>query len=314
MTIAKPGAGIKLFLLGGKGGVGKTSLACAFALHLSVLYPDKRGLLLSTDPAHSLADCLEQEVGARETLLKGKSQLWAREINPEELFERFKQTYAEEMADLFTGLNGLSQLDVPFDRDAMTHLLDLTPPGLDEIMALLEIATSLRAEAFDLYVLDNAPTGHLLRFLDLPDLMQEWLRLFFALILKYRGVARLPKTSAMLVQMSKDLKTIRTHLSDPQRCEFIPVAIPTVMALNETRRLLSRLDRLNIPCRRLLLNQALLSSGHCGFCSTLRAEQGNVIAAFQQEFAQLEIVTLPWLSRELKGMKTLAELFRFTEP
>jgi anion-transporting ArsA/GET3 family ATPase len=114
--------------------------------------------------------------------------------------------------------------------------------------------------------------------------------------------------------MSKDLKEIRTRLSDPERCEFIPVAIPTLMAFKETGRLLSHLERLNIRCRRLIVNLALLESGGCGQCSALRAEQEGVIARFQQAFATLEVVTIPWLSRELKGVDALTGLFRFTEP
>jgi arsenite-transporting ATPase len=314
VRISKPGPQVKLLLFGGKGGVGKTSVACAFAVQLSALYPEQRVLLFSTDPAHSLADCLEQVVGEQVAAVKGRGNLFALEIAPESRFQRFKEGYAEEMAEILEGVTRRSHLDVPFDRDVLTNLLDLTPPGLDEIMALLEIAALMQAGAYDLLILDNAPTGHLLRFLELPDLMQEWLRTFFALILKYRGVARLPRTSALLVQMSKDLKEIRTRLSDSEGCEFIPVAIPTLMAFKETGRLLSHLERLNIRCRRLIVNLALLESDGCGQCSALRAEQEGVIATFRQAFSTLELVTLPWLLREVKGIDALAAFFQFTEP
>ena len=88
--------------------------------------------------------------------------------------------------------------------------------------------------------------------------MQDWVRIFFLLILKYSRVAQLPNTSAMLVQMSKDLKVMRRLFTSPTQCEFMPVAIPTVMSLHETRRLLTHLAQLNIHCQRLLINQVWL--------------------------------------------------------
>jgi len=271
-------------------------------------------LLFSTDPAHSLSDCLEQQVGPEVTGVQGRGNLFALEIDPEERFRRFTQVYAEEVTGLFEGVTQDAPLDICFDREVLRNLLDLTPPGLDEIMALLELMEYMRADAYDLYILDNAPTGHLLRFLELPDLMLAWLRTFFEVILTYRAVAQLPRTSALLVQLSKDLKEIRGQFSDPLRCEFIPVAIPTVLACKETARLLAALDRLNIRCRRLLLNQVIPSSESCTPCAALQAEQEEVIASCQRAFAGLEIVKLPCLSREVKGGDVLTGLFRFTEP
>lgn len=312
IAVAPPSPSVKLFLFGGKGGVGKTSLACAFALQLARLYPDTQSLLFSTDPAHSLADCLEQAVGEHPTTVHGWKNLDAQEIKPENLLERFKRIYADEMAMLFSAATQSAQLDVPFDRQVMTQLLDLIPPGIDEIMALIEIMASLRSEAYDFYILDNAPTGHLLRFLELPDLMQEWLRIFFRMILRYRGVVHLPKTASMLVQISRDLKAIRRQLASSEASEFIPVAIPTIMSLKETRRLLAQLDKLGIHCRRLFINQVRLSVDGCDLCTALQAEQTSVIAQFQREFPTLTITCLPWLAHELKGTETLADFIQWT--
>ncbi|MBI4641125.1 MAG: TRC40/GET3/ArsA family transport-energizing ATPase, partial [Candidatus Tectomicrobia bacterium] len=313
VTISRPRPEVRILLFGGKGGVGKTSLACAFALQLSLLYPEKKILLFSTDPAHSLADSLGQEVGDTPRVVDGRENLFALEMDPEERFEQFKRAYAGEVREIFEGLTRHSQLEVPFDQEVLTRLLDLTPPGLDEIMILLEILNLMKTGEYDLYILDTAPTGHLLRFLELPDLMQEWLRTFFEMILKYRSVTGLPKTSALLVQMSKDLKEIRKHLSDPERCEFIPVAIPTVMAFKETRRLLLGLDKLSIPYRRLMLNLVVPSSSECEKCSALRVAEEEVISLFREEFPSLEIVTLLSLFQELRGIKTLSRLFQFSD-
>jgi arsenite-transporting ATPase len=175
------------------------------ALQLARRSPKKRVLLFSTDPAHSLADCLGQTIEEHITAVCGQANLLIYEINPTHLFEPFRHTYVEEMAALFVAVTAQGQLDAPFDRQVMTHLMDLIPPEIDEIMSLIEITSIVRHKAYDYYIyyiLDNAPTGHLLRFLELPELMQDWVRIFFLLILKYSRVAQLPNTSTMLVQMS----------------------------------------------------------------------------------------------------------------
>jgi anion-transporting ArsA/GET3 family ATPase len=79
----------------------------------------------------------------------------------------------------------------------MEHLLDLAPPGLDDIIALTLIIEHIDQGRYDMIIVDAAPSGHLLRLLEMPALIRDWLRLFFALLLKYRQVLRLPKAVEM---------------------------------------------------------------------------------------------------------------------
>ena len=159
VAIASPTTRVKLLLFGGKGGVGKTSLACAMALQLASRSPEKRALLFSTDPAHSLSDCLGQPIGEHATAVRGHANLFVCEINPTHLFEAFRHTYVEEMAALFVAVTAQGQLDASFDRQVMTYLMDLIPPRIDEIMSLIEITSLVRHKAYDYYILDNARPG-----------------------------------------------------------------------------------------------------------------------------------------------------------
>ena len=95
-----PKATIEFLMFGGKGGVGKTTIASASALSLSDIYPEKRVLLFSTDPAHSLSDCLGVVVG--EDVLSLKNNLYVQEMDAEKEYEKLKCLYSEEIKDIMT--------------------------------------------------------------------------------------------------------------------------------------------------------------------------------------------------------------------
>jgi arsenite-transporting ATPase len=313
VQLAPPAAQTQLILFGGKGGVGKTTIASSFALNLSSLYPQKRILLFSTDPAHSLSDCLGQAVGDKVTAVEGTGNLFAVEIDAEKHFETFKRVYAKEINEIFDGLIHRASVDIEFDRKVMANLLDLVPPGLDQIMSLIEITNYVDRGEYDMYVLDNAPTGHALRFLELPDLMQDWLRVLFEILLKYRDVVRFRQTSELLVDMSRNLKKIKEIFSDSLRCEFIPVSIPTQMALAETQRSISALRRLNMPVKRIIVNMMISQFVECKFCSVVQQQQEFAkggLSEYKERFPEIEIIPFP--RAILEGREDVCRLLEFS--
>jgi arsenite-transporting ATPase len=310
-ALEPPEAGRAFFLFCGKGGVGKTTLACAFALQLSRAHPERRVLLFSTDPAHSLSDCLAQKIGAEDTAVEGAGNLFAREIDPEVLFAVWKQAYSRQIEAAFAQFSARDGLEVRFDREVIAGLLDLTPPGLDELMCLAELADLVERRAYDYYVLDTAPGGHTLRFLELPTVIRDWLRAIFEILLKYRAVVRLPGASEALVEMSQRMKRIQQVFTDPARCEAIPVAIPTPTAQEETGHLLAALERAGIRIQRLLVNQVIAVPGTCRKCGLTAQQQGREIRRLRAAFPELEMVQLPRRGGELRGRDSLERLLRF---
>jgi arsenite-transporting ATPase len=134
---------MRFVLFAGKGGVGKTTLSCAPPCGWPAIYPDKRILLFSTDPAHSLSPCLQAKIGPRPTVLFGN--LTAIEIDPRAEFGKLKARYAE---DLERFLDTVSRgFDLTFDRVVLEKMMDLAPPGLDEIMALTRILDFLARDS-----------------------------------------------------------------------------------------------------------------------------------------------------------------------
>jgi arsenite-transporting ATPase len=239
---------LRLLLFGGKGGVGKTTCAAATALLLAENRPDRRILLLSTDPAHSLADVLDLPLGDDERpILHG---LKARELDAAAVFESWRDRH-----------RGDPTLD-PF--------LEITPPGLDELVALSTILDAVQEE--DLAIVDTAPTGHALRLLESPELVLEWDRALLAILLKYREAVSLGSLAAELVELSKSLKRLLALLRDPDRARFVAVTRDAELPRRETVRLLEELKRLSIDVPLVLVNASdQVRTGYGDGCAIMTA-------------------------------------------
>jgi len=296
----------QLILFGGKGGVGKTTIAAATAIHLAGGNEGKKTLLFSTDPAHSLSDSLDQEIGNRITPVAGAEGLFALEMEATELLEELKQEYLAEIDEVFDSLLGGS-FDAPFDRAVMEELISLTPPGLDELMALMKIMDFMEEGRFDCYILDLAPTGHALRFLEMPGMVRQWFITFFRLLLKYQGVVRLTQVAALLRDKSKQLRRVEQLLPNAERCQFIAVTVPEAMAVLETGRFLHRLAELSIACRWVVVNMVVPST-ECAFCATIRDEQQQHL----EELGALApgLIQVPLFPHEIKGIAGLDKITR----
>ena len=197
-----PAPELSFLIFAGKGGVGKTTLACATAARLAREFPGKEILLFSTDPAHSLGACLDVPVGPHPVRLA--PGLSAMEIDAPQEFASLKEQYRRELENFLQ--NTFENFDIPFDRQVMERMLDLSPPGLDEIMALMRVMKFLEQGRYDVFILDSAPTGHLLRLLELPELIDQWLKTFFGVLLKYK----------LTLPVSRSLPAIGANFPKPE--------------------------------------------------------------------------------------------------
>ncbi|HWS87233.1 MAG TPA: ArsA family ATPase [Pyrinomonadaceae bacterium] len=301
-----------LVIFGGKGGVGKTTAAGSYALALAESDEAARVLVFSTDPAHSLSDSFEEQVGELKKGVAGTSNLDAMEIDPAARFEELKERYRRWTDELFESLTGGSRWEVQFDREAMRELVALAPPGIDEIAALSTVSDLIDEGRYTTIVLDTAPTGHLLRFLELPEVALAWVRTFIKLLLKYKNVVRWGGVAEELVALSKSIKRVAALLTDAEACEFVGVAIPERMSLEETARLAARLEHLRVPLRRLVVNNVLSEEAAraCDFCAARRRSQTPVVREFEQRLPGVELFLAPERPGEVRGRDALLEHFR----
>jgi arsenite-transporting ATPase len=245
-------------------------------------------------------------VGNEITPINACGNLYALEIDATQLVEDFKHEYREGIDEIFDNFLG-NKADIKFDREVMSELISLSPPGLDELMALRKIMELSEEEKYDLYVLDTSPTGHLLRFLELPSLIQDWLKTFFKLLLKYKEVVGLNKIAQQLLSLSKSIKRVQKTLTDPKKNEFVAITIPEAMGIAETERLLSSLKRLEVPCRHVVLNM-LVPPTECGFCTRKMEEQRKYVQEAKRKFFDYLISEIPLFPHEIKGIDNLTEL------
>lgn len=291
-------ANLQLLLFGGKGGVGKTTMAAATALALSQ-QDHKRTLLFSTDPAHSLSDCFGRPIGNRLTAISDDENLVALEIDAPQLFEELKGQFTKAVSEVFES----SSVDLPFERAITDGLIRTTPPGIDELLAILKVVEFMDQGTFDRYVLDLAPTGHALRFLESFDRLNEWRASASRLVIRYGTAANRPLV--ILVDRLRHLRRVKELLRDPTRCQFVAVAVPEMMVVLELRRLLERLGALGICVRHLIVNMVVPENG-CSSCEAKRDEQQQVVQQLQA--LTLNLVHIPQLAHLPLGLGPLHEL------
>ena len=198
---------LKLILFGGKGGVGKTTCASSTGLYLA--NNNKNTLLISTDPAHSLSDSLGKEMGDGVKQIESVDKLNAIEISAEKALSRFKIEYDVE-------LRRLLDTSTYLDREDIDSILALPIPGIDEVMGFKTIVDLIEEGKFDKYIVDTAPTGHALRLLTFPELLDDWIRVMAKMRWKYRymvtsfaGKYKPDSADDFLMSMKKTVKKIK---------------------------------------------------------------------------------------------------------
>lgn len=293
---------LKLILFGGKGGVGKTTCASSTGLYLS---KDFKTLLISTDPAHSLADSLGQEIKGEIEEVKGVENLSALEISAEKALSKFKMRYENQIKKILNTSTYLDQEDID-------SIFALPIPGIDEVMGFKMIVDLIEEGKFEKYIVDTAPTGHALRLLTLPELLDDWIKVMAKMRWKYRymvttfrGRYKPDEGDDFLIEMKKTVKRIEGLLRDSQRCEFIAVTIPEDMAILETERLIKSLDQYGMKVKQMVINNVIPEQADCHFCQARREGQDKYIREIRDKFNDLKTIIIPLQPQEVKGIGSL---------
>jgi arsenite-transporting ATPase len=296
-------------LFGGKGGVGKTTCSAAQAIKFAL--KGKTTLLFSTDPAHSLADSFEANLSQGINPFPQIPNLFLYEINAEEVFGKFREEYHVEIKDLLTTCSYL-------DQDDLDDLLHLSIPGLDELMGLKTVTDFMDSHEFDVYVWDTAPTGHTLRLLTLPGIIDEWIITVARMKWKYfdmmRGFKRrdvFDPQEDILLKMKKLIKKVSSLLKNPGSSHFTIVMIPEKMVIEESRRMAAQLHSYGISVSRVIVNNVYPYNEDCDFCREKSRGQSGYLEEIVNDFRGKEIKIVPAQPREVKGIPLLSFFAKF---
>ena len=328
----------RLIFVGGKGGVGKTTSSSAIAVRCAD--EGLNTLIVSTDPAHSLSDALMQDVsGGFPVEVNGCTNLLAMEVQTDEAVARFRAAVGGFRAsDL--GLGGVAEEVLSkLGLDEFADILDNTPPGLDELLALAETLAvvrggssdglgasageaALRREKFDRVIFDTAPTGHTLRLLAFPEFLDKLLSKLIALKARLGGAigllggllggvdpaAKLDEAVIRLERWRDRVSELQRLLTDPDVTDFVVVGIPSRLSVAECARLLSALAEQGVSVNHLVVNQIVDGGASAAYVGRLAAEQTRALKQVDtgaSALAKLELSRVPFFSMEMRGVYPL---------
>src|SRR5262249_21192915 len=185
-------------------------------------------------------------------------------------------------AALVAALDELGSLLGSADASA-EELIDLAPPGIDELFALLSVIDARAAHR--VIVVDLAPTGHALRLLAMPAVVREWAQVLLRVLLKYRAIARPGRFTAELVDTSRSIRELQAILRDARKTRFLVVTRAAAVPRAETERLLRQLRRLDLAVAAIVANARTLSPGACRRCRATDAAERRELTALARSAA-----------------------------
>ena len=291
-----------VMLFSGKGGVGKTTLAGATAVRLARM--GSRVLVISTDPAHSLSDVFDMPLGPRPRRLA--EGLDAMEVDARGMFD--------EALDDAEGPKSSTLRDI--------LKLASETPGVDEFGAIEVLIQAMEQADHDVVILDTAPTGHTLRLLMVPQLLDSW---FGKLLEMKTRLARAGRLVRRLIpgegrapdaeQIKQGLEggrqrisSLKEVLSDPDRAQIILVTIPEAMSILETQRTLERLARGGLPVATVVINQLQPHSGSCEHCDRRREIHLEQQQRMHELAGEVPVRVVESLPRQIRGLEALAQM------
>ena len=297
---------MRVLLFTGKGGVGKTTVAAATAVRAAAA--GARTLVMSTDPAHSLGDSFEMEIGS--TPIQVSDHLWAQQIDAQ---ERLEDNWREIQDYMIQLMNWAGTETI--QAEELTVL-----PGLDEIFALVDVKTHVESGAYDVLVVDCAPTAETLRLLSLPDVMQWYIERIFPVerrIVKtvrplVSRVTTLPiagdRVFDAIERLHRNLDSVKRILTDGSMSSVRLVVNLEKMVIAEARRTYTYLGLFGYRVDAVVVNRVLPPDVTDPYFGKWKGIQAEHLATVHESFDPVPILSARLFDREMVGVSLLAEM------
>ncbi|KAI4180098.1 MAG: hypothetical protein L6R41_007453 [Letrouitia leprolyta] len=301
---------LRWIFVGGKGGVGKTTTSCSLAIQLAKV--KKSVLLISTDPAHNLSDAFSQKFGKEARLIDGFTNLSAMEIDPNGSIQDLLKEGGEGAEQAMQEMGGIG---------SMMQDLAFSIPGVDEAMSFAEVLKQVKSLSYELIIFDTAPTGHTLRFLQFPTVMEKALAKLSQLSTQFGpmlnsvigargglpGGQQLDEILQKMESLRETIGEVNTQFKNPDMTTFVCVCIPEFLSLYETERMIQELTSYEIDTHAIVVNQLLFpkKSNDCEQCNARRKMQKKYLEQIEELYDEFNVVKMPLLVEEVRGKEKL---------
>src|SRR3954466_2289235 len=297
---------MRVLLFTGKGGVGKTTVAASTAA--AAARAGKRVMVMSTDPAHSLADSFDIEIGSETTELA--DNLWGQQIDAQ---SRLEQNW-REIQEYFISLMNWAGVDT-IQAEELSVI-----PGLDEIFSLIDVKQHVESGKYDLLVVDCAPTAETLRLLSLPEIMNWYIERIFPVerrVVKtlrplVTKITSLPiaddRFFASVEKLHRNLEAVRKILIDEDVSSVRLVVNPEKMVIAEARRTYTYLSLFGYRCDAVVVNRIIPDTVTDPYFGKWKEIQAEHLATVRESFEPVPILTAKLFDREMVGVDLLERM------
>lgn len=295
----------RLIMIGGKGGVGKTTCASAIALHFSL--QGKKTLIISSDPTPSLSDIFEMEIGDQETPIKNVKNLHGIEVSSDVVLKKWKERFGPEIYEIVSSFASV-------DYDFVDYIGGA--PGIEEEYMLNYILELVEGGQYDMVVWDTAPAGHTLRLLHLPQIFLKHLEAatkfymnLYSYFEKLKESVKLRKGKRSLLEIIsgwEDLaEKVVSFIRDSQKSDFIIVTIPEALGVRQTERIIKDFDEYQLKVHHLIINY-VIQEADCHFHEIRKEMQQNYIKILKDQYShRIRLIELPLQAQEIKGVEKI---------
>lgn len=301
-----PTLNVPLSFVVGKGGVGKTTVAAALGLRTRRL----RGAaveLCSVDPAPSLDDIFQQNIGDRPQPVLGDAQFRASEMDSIALFQAWVEEVRSSVEEATTTNVSGVHVDLSFERRLLSALLEMVPPGVDEVLAIFRVLDLLEGRDRRV-VIDVAPSGHALELFRMPQRILAWTRPLLKTLARHRTLPMAGDAGMKIAELEVRVRQLLELLQDPKRAQIHAVMLAEPLPDRETERLLASLRKLKLSLQCLFVNRVLLGEDcrKCLRCRKAQAWQKAILGQTERRYPDLKIYLVRNFPREIAGKQALS--------